>query len=150
MFKTNLCASLESGRKSDPTGPRGLAAVAILLLSLLAGTSPAGAGPNAEGLRDFCLQDPGNPSTMSAGPVAIAKAGAALHRCIGYLSGALDVAEVWLASLENRGVCLPQRVSEDQSRRLFLTHVERNPQDLHRNAAEVFIYALRGAFPCQR
>jgi hypothetical protein len=70
--------------------------------------------------------------------------------CIGFVTGAADLREVWLVThgtSENLGCHIPQEVSKRQLADILIQYLENNPAERHKPASGLFIDSMSRAFP---
>jgi hypothetical protein len=73
------------------------------------------------------------------------------NSCRRYLSGISDAQDSFyrLEFLADRAFCIPDRVTNEQLREVFIKYADEHPQDLELVASGMAINAFRMAYPCE-
>ena len=71
--------------------------------------------------------------------------------CIGYLRGIWGATDVWQETglLNPKLVCVPQDVTVEQLRRVFLNYMHQNPGAWGRSVEPHVVIAIKEAWPCK-
>ena len=73
------------------------------------------------------------------------------NSCRRYLSGISDAQDSFyrLEFLADRAFCIPDRITNEQLREVFIKYADEHPQDLELVASGMAINAFRMAYPCE-
>ena len=73
------------------------------------------------------------------------------NSCRRYLSGISDAQDTLyrLELLTDRAFCIPDRITNEQLREVFIKYADEHPQDLELVASGMAINAFRMAYPCE-
>lgn len=70
--------------------------------------------------------------------------------CTGFVAGSLDAPNIWASwGMFDQVICFPDGTPLGQLRKVFVKHMEENPEKLHLAAASLSNNAFALAFPCE-